>query len=68
MVGDMMEPNSLFAHPASRFLIAEVEGATVRYARLKFGEAPTAVAGQRQMEIVLSMPVNSGLAKGLGRG
>lgn len=39
------------ADPAARFLIAAVDGLTAGYARLRFGPAPAAVAGEKLMEI-----------------
>jgi GNAT superfamily N-acetyltransferase len=54
------------ADPASRFLIAEAEGATVGYARVKFGQAPAAVAGRRPMEIVRFYARKPWISKGVG--
>lgn len=40
------------ADPSSLFLIAEMEGETVGYARLRWGKAPEAIGGARPVEIV----------------
>jgi GNAT superfamily N-acetyltransferase len=39
------------ADPASRFLLAELDGETAGYARLRFGAAPAVVRGARPIEI-----------------
>ena len=54
------------ADPTSRFLIAEVEGAPVGYARVKFGQAPAAVAGQSPMEIERFYARKPWIGKGIG--
>ncbi len=54
------------ADPASRFLIAESKGLTAGYARLRFGEAPAAIVGQRPMEIVRFYARKPWIGKGVG--
>ena len=54
------------ADPASRFLIVEAAGLTVGYARLKFGEAPAAMAGRKPMEIARFYARKPWIGKGVG--
>ena len=54
------------ADPASKFLIAEIEGAVVGYARLKFALAPSAVAGRTPMEIARFYARKAWIGKGIG--
>jgi GNAT superfamily N-acetyltransferase len=54
------------ADPASRFLISEVDGSAVGYARLKLGEAPACVTGNRPVEIVRFYADTPWIVKGVG--
>lgn len=54
------------ADPASRFLIVEAEGLTVGYARLTFGQAPSAIVGQRPMEIARFYARKGWIGRGVG--
>lgn len=54
------------ADPASTFLIAEVEREVVGYARLLLGEAPAAVGGTRQIEIVRIYAHPAWIGRGVG--
>jgi GNAT superfamily N-acetyltransferase len=54
------------ADPASRFLIAEMDGITVGYARLKTGEAPAVVPGQKPIEIVRFYARKPWIGRGVG--
>lgn len=54
------------ADPASKFLIAESEGMTVGYARLKFGQAPSAIVGRSPMEITRFYARKPWIGKGVG--
>ena len=55
------------ADPASRFLIAEVEGLTVGYARLKFGPPPTAIVSRKPVEVARFYARKAWIGKGVGR-
>jgi ribosomal protein S18 acetylase RimI-like enzyme len=57
---------SELADPVSSFLIAEVEGATVGYARLKEGQPLEAVVGPRPIEIVRLYAVKEWIGRGVG--
>lgn len=52
--------------PSSRFLIAELDGITVGYARLMVAEAPEVVPGQRPIEIVRFYARKQWIGKGIG--
>jgi GNAT superfamily N-acetyltransferase len=54
------------ADPASRFLIAEMDGITVGYARLKTGAAPAVVPGQKPIEIVRFYARKPWIGRGVG--
>ena len=54
------------ADPASRFLIAELEGEVVGYARVMFGPAPAVVGGQRPLEINRLYARKAWIGQGLG--
>ena len=53
--------------PASVFLIAEWQGETVGYARLKEGQAPPAVTGKRPIELVRIYAEKAWIGKGIGK-
>ncbi len=57
---------SELADPASKFLIVEANDLTVGYARVKFGPAPDAIAGQRPLEIVRFYARKPWIGKGVG--
>ena len=52
--------------PANVFLIAEVGESDVGYAKLRFGEAPAFVLGDRPAEIVRIYAVESWIGRGIG--
>ena len=54
------------ADPSSVFLIAEVEGAAVGYARLKEGRPPTGITGIRPIEIVRIYARKGWIGRGVG--
>lgn len=54
------------ADPASLFLLAEIEGEPVGYARLRRGPAPTAVSGERPIEIVRLYARRAWIGLGVG--
>jgi ribosomal protein S18 acetylase RimI-like enzyme len=54
------------ADPDSKFLIAELGSEVVGYARLKFGSAPSAIGGQRPVEIVRFYTCKEWIGKGIG--
>lgn len=54
------------ADTASRFLIIELDGKAVGYAKLSFGHAPAAVASQMPMEIVRIYARKEWIGKGVG--
>jgi GNAT superfamily N-acetyltransferase len=54
------------ADPATRFLIAEHEGRSIGYARLRSGPTPAAIVGQRPMEIVRFYIRKAWIGKGIG--
>ena len=54
------------AEPSGVFLIAEVDGATAGYARLRRREAPAGVVGERPVEIVRFYADAPWIGKGIG--
>lgn len=54
------------ADPDTRFLIAEVDGETAGYARLKFAPAPAEIPGQKPMEISRFYARKRWIGRGLG--
>lgn len=54
------------ADPASTFLIAEIDGEPVGYARLLTGEAPAAISGRSQIEIVRLYARTQWVGRGVG--
>jgi ribosomal protein S18 acetylase RimI-like enzyme len=50
----------------SKVLIAEIEGEVCGYARVKFGDAPPAVKGQKPMEIVRFYARKRWIGQGVG--
>lgn len=54
------------AEADSRFLIIELDGKAVGYAKLSFGHAPAAVASQKPMEIVRIYARTEWIGKGVG--
>lgn len=54
------------ADPSTVFLIAEIEGAAVGYARLRQGQPPAAIAGGRPIEIVRLYAVKEWIGRGVG--
>ena len=54
------------ADPATRFLIAEAEGAPAGFARLRAGPAPDCVQGQRPIEIVRFYSLKAWIGRGVG--
>ncbi|HYK91176.1 MAG TPA: GNAT family N-acetyltransferase [Acidobacteriota bacterium] len=53
-------------NPASRFLIVEAGSLTAAYAHLRFGQAPTTVAGRQPMEIARFYARLPWIGKGVG--
>lgn len=56
------------ADPSSVFLIAELEGETVGYARMKEGESPACITGSRPIEIVRFYSRQDWIGRGIGAG
>jgi ribosomal protein S18 acetylase RimI-like enzyme len=54
------------ADPQTSFLIAEVDGGAVGYARLRLGEPPAAITGRRTVEIVRFYSVIDWIGRGVG--
>jgi diamine N-acetyltransferase len=54
------------ADPASKFLLAEVDGLTVGYAHLKLGQAPDVIAGKRPVEIARLYARKPWIGQGIG--
>jgi ribosomal protein S18 acetylase RimI-like enzyme len=54
------------ADPASAFLIAQVDGVTAGYARLRWGDAPRCVPGIRRMEIARFYAETQWIGSGIG--
>jgi diamine N-acetyltransferase len=54
------------AHPASIFLIAEVDGVAAGYAKLHAGEAATGVADDKSIELVRLYVSREWLGRGVG--
>lgn len=54
------------ADPLSHFLIAEVDGAPVGYARLHLGEPPATITGRMPVEIVRFYAVREWIGGGVG--
>lgn len=54
------------ADPASRFLLAELDGEVVGYARVMFGPAPEVVGGQRPIEINRFYARKAWIGQGVG--
>jgi ribosomal protein S18 acetylase RimI-like enzyme len=54
------------ADPRSRFLLAEVDGAAVGYARLRLDEPPAAITGRKPVEIVRFYAVQEWIGRGVG--
>ena len=54
------------ADAASRFLIIELDGAAVGYARLNFGQAPAVIAGRKPMEIARFYARKKWIGRGVG--
>ncbi len=54
------------ADPASVFMIAEMEGSVVGYARLKAGQPPAAITGLRPIEIVRIYARREWIGQGVG--
>jgi GNAT superfamily N-acetyltransferase len=50
----------------SRFLLAEADGGAVGYARLKFGPAPTPIAGRKPVEIARFYSRKAWIGRGVG--
>jgi diamine N-acetyltransferase len=54
------------ADPAAKFMIIESEGEAAGYARIKFGNAPTVIVGERPMEISRLYARKGWIGKGVG--
>ena len=54
------------ADPGTTFLIAEAEGQTVGYARLKIGPAPDCIQGLRPVEIARLYSIAAWIGRGVG--
>jgi ribosomal protein S18 acetylase RimI-like enzyme len=54
------------ADPSTVFLIAEAEGETVGYARLKRGHAPACIPGARPIEVCRIYAVGAWIGRGVG--
>ena len=54
------------ADPATRFLIAEVEGVSCGFARMREGPAPACVTGKRPIEIVRFYALKAWIGRGVG--
>jgi len=54
------------ADPTTKFLIAEIDGTTVAYAKLRFRPAPQAVIGKKPMEIARFYARKESIGKGVG--
>lgn len=57
---------SELADAASRFLIIELDGSAVGYARLNFGQAPVAIVGRKPMEIARLYVRKEWIGRGVG--
>ena len=54
------------ADPATRFLIAEIDGQPAGFARLRSGPAPACVTGTQPIEIVRFYSLGAWIGKGVG--
>ena len=54
------------ADPASRFLIAEIDGGAAGYARLKEGAPPSSISGARPIEIARLYACREWIGQGVG--
>src|ERR1044071_7503810 len=54
------------AHPASTFLIAEVDGQPAGYAKLQAGEPPNEIEGAKPIELVRLYVSQERLGRGVG--
>ena len=55
------------AHPASTFLIAEVDGVAAGYAKLHAGEPPNEIEGANPIELVRLYVLQEWLGRGVGQ-
>ena len=54
------------ADPMSHFLVADVDGAAVGYARLRLGEPPAVITGRKPVEIVRLYAAKEWIGGGVG--
>lgn len=60
------QQNAELAHPASTFLIAEVDGVAAGYAKLHAGEPPKEIEGPKPVELVRLYVSQEWLGRGAG--